>query len=50
MSDVEGALDRMRLAVGETDAPATIAVAWFDGVDSLAPILFSPTASASYSK
>jgi hypothetical protein len=33
MNDVEAALDRMRLAIGEVDALATIAVAWFDGVD-----------------
>lgn len=33
MSDVVGALDQMRLAVGETDAMAAIAVMWFDSAD-----------------
>lgn len=33
MSDVTGALDQLRVATGETDALAAIAVVWFDDAD-----------------
>jgi hypothetical protein len=33
VNDVATQLEQMRLAVGETDAMAAIAVAWFDGTD-----------------
>jgi hypothetical protein len=39
VSDVESKLERMRLAVGEVEALATIGVAWFDGMTGIEPVL-----------